>query len=170
MIFVISLVRTVASPTCKRLYSRSILKTLPLPTQLSKVSWELSKVTWYAYRLFETAAIIAFKILGQYRCRSVTFLALSSKYVKLWILPWDTLHSTVATEQYMYLPTLVHRKCGRSWKWIKEEYWLTFIFVTVLPRGENTTPSLLSPPGAGSVRLCNAMETKLPHSPPSPPC
>jgi hypothetical protein len=37
-------------------------------------------------------------------------------------------------------------------------------------RGEGTqTPSLLSPPGPGSVRLCNAMETELPHSPSLPP-
>jgi len=33
-------------------------------------------------------------------------------------------------------------------------------------QGEGTQPpSLLSPPGPGSVRLCNAMETQLPHSP-----
>jgi hypothetical protein len=36
-------------------------------------------------------------------------------------------------------------------------------------QGEGTQPpSLLSPPGPGSVRLCNAIETELPHSPPSP--
>ncbi len=36
-------------------------------------------------------------------------------------------------------------------------------------QGEGTQPpSLLSLPGAGSVRLCNAMETKLPHSPSFP--
>ncbi len=33
-------------------------------------------------------------------------------------------------------------------------------------QGEGTQPpSLLSPPGPGSVRLCNAMERELPHSP-----
>jgi hypothetical protein len=31
-----------------------------------------------------------------------------------------------------------------------------------------TVLSLLSPPGPGSVRLCNAMETELPHSPSLP--
>jgi hypothetical protein len=36
-------------------------------------------------------------------------------------------------------------------------------------QGEGTyPPSLLSPPGPGSVRLCNAMETKMPHSPSLP--
>jgi hypothetical protein len=36
-------------------------------------------------------------------------------------------------------------------------------------QGEGTQPpSLLSPPGPGSERLCNAMETKLPHSPSLP--
>ncbi len=36
-------------------------------------------------------------------------------------------------------------------------------------KGEGTQhPSMLSPPGPGSVRLCNAMETKLPHSPSLP--
>jgi hypothetical protein len=36
-------------------------------------------------------------------------------------------------------------------------------------QGEGTQPpSLLSPPGPGSVRLCNSMETKLPHSPSLP--
>jgi hypothetical protein len=36
-------------------------------------------------------------------------------------------------------------------------------------QGVGTQPhSLLSPPGPGSVRLCNAMETKLPHSPSLP--
>ncbi len=33
------------------------------------------------------------------------------------------------------------------------------------PREGTHPPSLLSPPGPGSLRLCNAMETKLPHSP-----
>jgi hypothetical protein len=38
-----------------------------------------------------------------------------------------------------------------------------------LDQGEGTQPpSLLSPPGPGSVRLCNAMETELPHSPSLP--
>ncbi len=38
-----------------------------------------------------------------------------------------------------------------------------------LHQGEGTQPpSLLSPPGVGSVRLCNAMETKLPSSPSLP--
>ncbi len=33
-------------------------------------------------------------------------------------------------------------------------------------QGEGTQPpSLISPPGLGSQRLCNAMEAKLPHSP-----
>ncbi len=36
------------------------------------------------------------------------------------------------------------------------------------PRGGNATPSLLSPPWPGSVRLCNAMETELPDSPSLP--
>jgi hypothetical protein len=36
-------------------------------------------------------------------------------------------------------------------------------------QGEGTQPlSLLSPPGPGSVRLCNAMETELPNSHPFP--
>ncbi len=36
-------------------------------------------------------------------------------------------------------------------------------------KGKGTQPpSLLSPPGPGSVRLCNAMEAKLPHSPSLP--
>ncbi len=37
-------------------------------------------------------------------------------------------------------------------------------------QGEGTQPpSMLSPPGLGSVLLCNAMETKLPNSPSPPP-
>ncbi len=38
------------------------------------------------------------------------------------------------------------------------------------PRGGNAPPppSLLSPPGPGSVRLCSAMETELPNSPSLP--
>ncbi len=40
------------------------------------------------------------------------------------------------------------------------------VVTAVYDQGEGTQPpSLLSPPGPGSERLCNAMETQLPHSP-----